>query len=169
MGASQGILITRHNIAGEDVILHLIDSKARRNYYLQTLTFVDLWTLDKYDLIDVLNNGNFPFMRKFLRKKAFSLALKLYAIEIGKEMKKGNVEKAKYLSTRYQNKPVTTEDEVKLEQFKAKPAAHLGYPGYRKGCRTGRISKSSNKLGEELGKELDHLLYIARRLDLVYS
>lgn len=56
---------------GEDVILH----NSRRNYFVRVLTYLDVYSLSKTDLEDILDNGDFPQTRRIIRQSAIRLAL----------------------------------------------------------------------------------------------
>mmetsp|Transcript_47020 Transcript_47020/g.112706 ORF Transcript_47020/g.112706 Transcript_47020/m.112706 type:complete len:721 (+) Transcript_47020:374-2536(+) len=56
---------------GEDVILH----NSRRNYFVRVLTYLDVYSLSKTDLEDILENGDFPQTRRIIRQSAIRLAL----------------------------------------------------------------------------------------------
>lgn len=72
--ACEGKLVTCGSGVGEDIILYLINKKASRCYYLQTLTFVEVFTLNKVDLWLALEGGKkFPNMFRTLRKKAIKM------------------------------------------------------------------------------------------------
>lgn len=84
--AKSGQLIGRYDVVGEDVILFLIQPNARRPYRVMTLTFVDLYSLHKDDIKAALDNGEFPNVRKSMRKTAIKLALRLAFIKRGREL-----------------------------------------------------------------------------------
>jgi len=77
--ASRGRIIGTGSYIGEDFVLH----KSRRNYSVRAITYIDVFSLSKMDLEEVLSTNNLPSIgprvRLFAIQTAFTLALTEYS------------------------------------------------------------------------------------------
>jgi hypothetical protein len=84
--ATCGNIKGKSGVVGEDIILTVGKFRWRRHYSVTALTFVDVHVLESKQLGDIVS-GDFPTLRKSLRKRALRILIGRVLVKAAKKTK----------------------------------------------------------------------------------
>merc|ERR1712130_305318 len=93
-----------------------------------TLTFVDVFTLSKGDLMRVFKFGDFPNISRQIRRMAIKLALKRHLLKLAKIKKKHRRNRAQLTGSREKMARNRVKNIVKRDEFNKKKQSEVGLP-----------------------------------------
>lgn len=98
--ARRGFILKVSDPIGDDIILNLILDDPRRDYSVNTLTFVDLFTISRDDLLSAMEDVECPRICAKIRKLAIRMAVRLEFIAEAKRRKKAIENKKKGIAVK---------------------------------------------------------------------
>lgn len=78
--AKQGVILRGGSFFGEDMIC----KSYKRQYSVRTLTYVDVFRLDKKELMNIIQHDEFPATRLAIRRAAIALAFRIKFVTLAK-------------------------------------------------------------------------------------